>query len=75
MHRGAPGTGTTRQPTGHRALSMACPGFLTVPQGGMSAPPAIRKAAEFLRRETLRYVLRLGLVNAEQSSRLGLDHF
>jgi len=24
-----------------RVLSMACPGFLTVPQGGMSAPPAI----------------------------------
>ena len=24
----------------HRVLSVACPGFLTVPQGGMSAPPA-----------------------------------
>jgi hypothetical protein len=24
----------------HRVLSMACPGFLTVPQGGMAAPPA-----------------------------------
>jgi len=24
----------------HRVLSKACPGFLTVPQGGMSAPPA-----------------------------------
>ena len=26
----------------HRVPSMACPGFLTVPQGGMSAPPAKR---------------------------------
>src|SRR2546426_7722414 len=25
----------------HRVLSMACPGFLTVPQGGMPAPPAV----------------------------------
>src|SRR2546427_10967260 len=25
----------------HRVLTMACPGFLTVPQGGMSAPPAV----------------------------------
>ena len=24
----------------HRVLSVACPGFLTVPQGGMSVPPA-----------------------------------
>ncbi len=24
----------------HHVLSMACPGFLTVPQGGMWAPPA-----------------------------------
>ena len=23
----------------HRVLSVACPGFLTVPQGGMPAPP------------------------------------
>ena len=28
----------------HRILSKACPGFLTVPQGGMSAPPAISRA-------------------------------
>jgi len=49
MHRGTPRTRTTRQPTGdyarqptgHRILSKACPGFLTVPQGGMSAPPAV----------------------------------
>jgi len=57
MHRGTPRTRATRQPTGHRVLSLACPGFLTVPQGGMSGPPAVRKAAEFLRRETLRYLL------------------
>jgi hypothetical protein len=26
----------------HRVLSVACPGLLTVPQGGMSAPPAVK---------------------------------
>jgi hypothetical protein len=34
----------------HRVLSMACPGFLTVPQGGMSAPPAIVSRAAHTRR-------------------------
>src|SRR5208337_536811 len=28
-----------------RVLSMACPGFLTVPQGGVSAPPAQENTA------------------------------
>jgi len=28
---------------------MACPGFLTVPQGGMSAPPAISRGEGTLR--------------------------
>ena len=45
MYVYAPRTRATRQPTGHRVLSTASPGFLTVPQGGMSAPPAdLRKA-------------------------------
>jgi hypothetical protein len=32
----------------HCVLSLACPGFLTVPQGGMSAPPAISRKSRRL---------------------------
>ena len=35
-----------REPTGHRVICLACPDFLTVPHGGMSAAPALRNRAK-----------------------------